>query len=164
MFTDVNIYLPFARSTPQFGIIALALTFVVLTGEIELVFRSFMALETAAFCLSVQAGVPWPIALVLAFATGAACDWVNVVLLVITIGTSFLFRGLKLVLMWGTAVPLTADLFPALHAIFREPLFGVPIQTLWRVVVPIATWILCSTGPGSARLCFWSATTRSVPG
>lgn len=150
VFTNVNIYLAFAQTTPQFGIIALALTFVVITGEIDLSFPSIMALGTAAFCLSVQAGVPWPLALIVAFATGAACGWVNGVLvswlnipsLVITIGTSFLFRGLELVLMNGTGVPLTADLFPALHAIFREPLFGVPIQTLWMIIILIATWIL----------------------
>lgn len=150
VFTNIKIYLAFAQTTPQFGIIALALTFVVITGEIDLSFPSIMALGTAGFCLCVAQGVPWPLALIVAFAIGAACGWINGALvsrlnipsLVITIGTSFLFRGLELVLMNGTGVPLTADLFPALHAIFREPLFGVPIQTLWMVLLLIGTWLL----------------------
>src|SRR5271169_5059774 len=51
VFTNVDIYLAFAETTPQFGIIALSLTFVVITGEIDLSFPSVMALGTAVFCL-----------------------------------------------------------------------------------------------------------------
>jgi simple sugar transport system permease protein len=150
VFTNVDIYKAFAQTTPQFGIIALALTFVVITGEIDLSFPSIMALGTATFCLLAQAGAPWPVALVAAFVVGAMCGWVNGTLvarlnipsLVITIGTSFLFRGLELVLMNGTGVPLTADQYPALHAIFREPVFGIPVQTLWMIGVAIALWVL----------------------
>jgi simple sugar transport system permease protein len=150
VFTDIDIYKAFAQTTPQFGIIALALTFVVITGEIDLSFPSIMALGTATFCLLAQAGIPWPLALLGAFAVGAMCGWINGTLvarlnipsLVITIGTSFLFRGLELVLMNGTGVPLTADQYPALHAIFREPFLGIPVQTLWMIAVAIALWIL----------------------
>lgn len=150
VFTNIDIYKAFAQTTPQFGIIALALTFVVITGEIDLSFPSIMALGTAAFCLLAQAGVPWPIALLGAFAVGAICGWVNGSLvarlnipsLVITIGTSFLFRGLELVLMNGTGVPLTAELYPELHALFREPVFGVPVQTLWMVAIAVLLWLL----------------------
>jgi simple sugar transport system permease protein len=81
---------------------------------------------------------------------GGICGWINGTLvarlnipsLVITIGTSFLFRGLELVLMNGTGVPLTADQYPALHAMFREPVFGVPVQTLWMIGVAIVLWVL----------------------
>jgi simple sugar transport system permease protein len=150
VFTNVDIYKAFAQTTPQFGIIALALTFVVITGEIDLSFPSIMALGTAAFCLLAQAGVPWPIALLGAFIVGGICGWINGALvarlnipsLVITIGTSFLFRGLELVLMNGTGVPLTADQYPALHAIFREPVLGIPVQTLWMIAIAIALWLL----------------------
>jgi simple sugar transport system permease protein len=152
VFTNVDIYVAFAQTTPIFGIIALALTLVVITGEIDLSFPSVMALGTAVFCLGVTHwGWPWWAALVAAFVTGAICGWLNGALvarlnipsLVITIGTQFLFRGLELVLMNGTGVPLTADLYPELHALLREPLFGVfPIQTVWMVVAGIAMWLL----------------------
>jgi len=150
VFTNIDIYKAFAQTTPQFGIIALALTFVVITGEIDLSFPSIMALGTATFCLLAQAGMPWPLALLGAFVVGAICGWINGTLvarlnipsLVITIGTSFLFRGLELVLMNGTGVPLTADQYPALHAIFREPVLGVPVQTLWMIAVAVALWVL----------------------
>ena len=114
------------------------------------------------------AGARWP-----AFATGAVCGWINGALisrlnipsLVITIGTSFLFRGLELVLMNGTGVPLTADKFPALQAMFREPLFGVlPVQTRVDGGARRVICGCCSTAPASAPMSSWSATTRPAPG
>jgi simple sugar transport system permease protein len=151
VFTDIDIYLAFAETTPLFGIVALSLTFVVITGEIDLSFPSVMALGTAAFCLvTAYGGAPWQIGLICAFATGAVCGLINGLLvaalnipsLVITIGTGFLFRGLELVLMGGTGVPMTADQYPQMHALLREPVFGFPVQTLWMIVILIAEWIL----------------------
>lgn len=150
VFTNQNIYIAFAQTTPQFGIIAIALTFVVITGEMDLSFPSIMALGTAVFCLLAQGGLAWPLALVAAFGTGALCGWINGTLvawlnipsLVITIGTSFLFRGLELVLMDGTGVPLTAQQYPEMHAIFRSSPFGIPVQTLWMVAILIGAWFL----------------------
>jgi simple sugar transport system permease protein len=151
VFTDVDIYLAFAQTTPQFGIIALGLTFVVITGEIDLSFPSIMALGTAAFCLvTAYGGAPWYVGLIVAFLTGALCGfingmlvaWINIPSLVITIGTSFLYRGLELVLMNGTGVPLTADKYPQMHALLRLPIAGVPVQTIWMIGILIALWVL----------------------
>ena len=150
VFLDVDIYKAFAETTPLFAIIALALTFVVITGEIDLSFPSIMALGTAVFCLVDQAGVPQPLALLAGFATGAVCGWVNGALisrlnipsLVITIGTSFLYRGIELVLMNGTGVPLTADKFPVLQAVFNSHLFGIPVESLWAVLFAVICWVL----------------------
>ena len=151
VFTNRDIYLAFAETTPQFGILALSLTFVVITGEIDLSFPSVMALGTAVFCLvSAHAGAPWYVGLACGLLAGAACGLVNGLLvaainipsLVITIGTGFLFRGLELVLMGGSGVPLTAELYPQMHALLRATYFGVPVQTLWMVAILIAEWIL----------------------
>jgi simple sugar transport system permease protein len=150
VFLDVDIYKAFAETTPLFGLIALALTFVVIAGEIDLSFPSIMALGTAVFCLLVKAEVPQWLAIIAGLATGALCGWINGALvsrlnipsLVITIGTQFLYRGVELVLMNGTGVPLTSDQFPALSAAFTMQIFGVPIETLWTVLAAIALWLL----------------------
>jgi simple sugar transport system permease protein len=151
VFTDIDIYRAFAETTPQFGIIALSLTFVVITGEIDLSFPSVMALGTATFCLTTAyGGAPWWIGVLVGFATGVGCGLLNGFLvaslnipsLVITIGTQFLFRGLELVLMNGTGVPLVQDKYPEMHALLREPLFGLPTQTLWMVAILIVEWFL----------------------
>lgn len=149
VFTNVNIYAAFAQSTPQFGVIALALTFVVITGEIDLSFPSIMALGTAAFVLTVST-VGVPVALILALLTGAVCGLINGLLvsrlnipsLVITIGTSFLYRGLELVLMNGSGVPLTAQEYPGMHMLLRESVFGFPVQTLWMIGLCAVLWVL----------------------
>ena len=70
VFTDIDIYIAFAQTTPSFGVIAIALTFVVITGEIDLSFPSIMAIGTAAFALvTAYGGLPWYLGLVAAFAT-----------------------------------------------------------------------------------------------
>ena len=150
VFLDIDIYKAFAQTTPLFGVIALALTFVVITGEIDLSFPSIMALGTAAFCLSAKAGMPDVLALAIGFATGALCGYINGALiarlnipsLVITIGTSFLYRGTELILMNGTGVPLTEDKYPIEHMLFNSAPFDFPIQTIWCLVIAVALWIL----------------------
>ena len=150
VFLDVDIYSAFAETTPLFGIIALALTFVVITGEIDLSFPSIMALGTAVFCLAAEAGWPHGLALLAGLATGAACGWLNGTLvarlnipsLVITIGTSFLYRGLELILMNGTGVALTPDKYPAMQAVFNSHVGGVPVQSLWALLFAAMLWVL----------------------
>lgn len=150
VFLDPDIYAAFAETTPLFAVIALALTFVVITGEIDLSFPSIMALGTAIFCLVAQAGLPHWLGLVAGFATGAACGWLNGTLiarlnipsLVITIGTSFLYRGIELILMNGTGVPLTAEHYPAMQMIFNSSLLGVPVQSLWALLLAAIMWVL----------------------
>jgi simple sugar transport system permease protein len=150
VFLDADIYAAFAQTTPLFAVIALSLTFVVITGEIDLSFPSVMALGTAAFCLIVQAGMPQWVGLAGGFATGAVCGWINGALvarlnipsLVITIGTSFLYRGVELVLMNGTGVPLTVDKYPTMHLIFNSSPYGVPIQSLWTLLIAAVLWVL----------------------
>ena len=150
VFLDIDIYKAFAQTTPLFGIIALALTFVVITGEIDLSFPSIMALGTAMFCLMSKAGVPDYLALLIGFATGALCGWINGALiarlnipsLVITIGTSFLYRGTELILMNGTGVPLTEDNYPLGHLLFNSTPFGFPVQSIWCIVIAGLLWLL----------------------
>ncbi|HEX4768179.1 MAG TPA: ABC transporter permease [Lichenihabitans sp.] len=150
VFLDVDIYKAFAETTPLFAIIALGLTFVVITGEIDLSFPSIMALGTAVFCLADQSGLPQPLAVLAGFLTGAACGWLNGALisrlnipsLVITIGTSFLYRGIELVMMNGTGVPLTADKFPVLQAVFNSHPFGFPVETMWAILFAVICWVL----------------------
>ena len=149
------------------------LTFVVITGEIDLSFPSIMALGTAAFCLDHRL---WRRALVdrprlragdrrgCGLLNGLLVAKLNIPSLVITIGTSFLYRGLELVLMNGTGVPLTADKYPAMHALLRASVFGVPVQTHVDDRHPHRRSGSCSTAPGSAPMCSWSATIRPARG
>src|SRR5208337_1235878 len=78
VFTNLDIYRAFAQTTPQFGIVAVSLTFVVITGEIDLSFPSVMALGTAAFCLvTAYGGAPWWVGIICGLGTGVLCGLVN---------------------------------------------------------------------------------------
>ncbi len=151
VFTNVKIYAAFAQTTPQFGIIALALTFVVITGEIDLSFPSIMALGTAAFCIvSAYGGMPWYVGLAVGFGTGAACGLINGLLVAKLEHSLAGHHHRHLVPLSrartrpderhrraadGRAVPADARLF-------REPVFGFPVQTLWMVIIAAVLWVL----------------------
>jgi predicted ABC-type sugar transport system permease subunit len=51
-------------------------------------------------------------------------------------------RGIELVLMNGTGVALRANTYPVMSTIFTAAPFGIPIQTIWAVVIGIALWLL----------------------
>ena len=150
VFTNLDIYRAFAQTTPQFGIIALALTFVVITGEIDLSFPSIMALGVAAFCLATAYG-----RVLGRSASSARLRRASLADFSTASGRQAqhslaghhhrdvcLYRGLELVLMNGTGVPLTADKYPEMHALLRASIFGVPVQTLWMIGILAAFWVL----------------------
>lgn len=93
-------------------IIALAMAMLIVAGEIDLSIAATMALSSLAMGLAMQAGAPLPVMLLAAFATGAACGWLNGWLvtrrglpsIVVTIGTLSLYRGLALVLLGDQAI------------------------------------------------------------
>lgn len=150
VFLDWDIYKAFAETTPLFAIPALALTFVVITGEIDLSFPSIMALGTAMFCQVCEAGYPHILGLAAGLATGLACGWLNGTLvawlgipsLVVTIGTSFLYRGTELVIQNGTGVPLTDEKYATELAVFTSHPFDFPVETLWTIGLAAVLWVL----------------------
>jgi rhamnose transport system permease protein len=93
-------------------LVALPMTAIVVTGEIDLSVASVVGLSSVLFGLLHQAGVPLPVAVAGAVAAGAVCGVVNGVLvaylglpsLAVTIGTLALFRGLAVGLLGTAAV------------------------------------------------------------
>ena len=167
---------PSPRRRRMFGIIALALTFVVITGEIDLSLpldhgarhRGLLPRRHANGGLPLvrrRCSPPSPPA---RSAAGSTASWWR--------GSTsprwsspsapqFLFRGLELVLMNGTGVPLTADAYPQLHAIFREPLFGVlPVQTVWMVLPRGRALVAAQPHPFRRAMSSSSATIRPARG
>ena len=146
VFLKPSIYLAFASTTPLFLIIALALTFVIITGEIDLSFPAVMALSMMSFAWVFQNGGFLGAAFLAAIVTGALAGAFNGYLVakmgipavVITIGTSFLFRGLELAAMSGSGFPLTDPaLDPLRQVLVGRIFFGIPMQFIWVVVFAI---------------------------
>ena len=99
-FFSYNIYQAFMSTTPFFAIVALPLTMVIITGEIDLSFLSIMSFGMLIFAsLLLMTGNLW-ISLAAALAGGLLAGmlngWITVAFgvpsLVVTIGTQFFWR------------------------------------------------------------------------
>lgn len=149
-FLGDRIYLSFAETTPFFAIIALPLTMVIVTGDMDLSFPSIMALGMVGFVAiwnltgSVVLGTAAAL-LVGALAglfNGLLVTYLGIPSLVATIGTQFFFRGLTLVLVDGRSYALVdTQSSPAYDVLVGRP-FGIPMEFVWLVLAAIATWLL----------------------
>ena len=141
-YLSFNIYRSFMISIPFFGLMAMAATFVVTLGEIDLSFPSIAGFSGWVFAASYIATDSFVIALLLSVATGAFAGLINGLLvtkvgipsIVATIGTMFLWRGLVNVVTQGHGIPISKINDNPLHPFFTGEAFGIiPAQFLWFV-------------------------------
>jgi rhamnose transport system substrate-binding protein len=137
------------RASAEVGLLAIALTPVILTGGIDLSVGSLLALCAVVFGIaSREAG--WPIALAAgaAVATGVAAGSLNAALvsllgvppLIVTLGTFSLFRGLAEA---ATAGVRNYSNFPAGFLFLGQGTIGfVPAQAVVLVAVAAGFWLL----------------------
>lgn len=149
-FFSYNIYRAFMSTTPFFAIVALPMTMVVVTGEIDLSFTSIMSFGMLVFAtLLTLTGNLWLAAaacLLAGFLAGLLNGYLIVTFgvpsLVVTIGTQFFWRGVVQVLTGGNGTSLlpTRDTF--FYNLLVGRLFGaIPMQMVWTVVIAILTWV-----------------------
>lgn len=148
-FLAGDIYISFMTTTPYFAMIALPLTLVVITGEIDLSFPSIMALGMTAFdVVYIGTGNYW-IAFIACLLAGLASGYLNGVLivrlgvpsLVATIGTQFLWRGVVLVVTNGQGLGMTALEKTFLHDALVGRIGGViPMQFVWTIAITAILW------------------------
>jgi ribose/xylose/arabinose/galactoside ABC-type transport system permease subunit len=137
------------RHSVEIGLLAVALTPVILTGGIDLSVGSLLGLCAICFGkLWRDAGVPLPWAIVATLGLGAAAGAVNAALitrlrlppLIVTLGTYSLFRGLAEAITRGVD---TFTNFPAgFLALGQERWLGMPAQLPVFIVVVVAVWVL----------------------
>jgi ribose transport system permease protein len=127
------------------GIMAVGMTFVIVTGEIDLSVGSIYVLASTVVGVLLEHGMDWELALVIGMAIGAAAGLVNGLITVtlglpsfiVTLGTLSVFRGVAL--LSTNASPINLD--SAHHNIDQFSLlgngtwFGIPMQLLILVVV-----------------------------
>jgi simple sugar transport system permease protein len=130
---------------------AIPLTLVVITGEIDLSFPSIMALSMCAFAKTVAAGAPIAVGVVAAIVMGLVCGYINGYLvtffnipsLVITIGTQFLFLGLELAWTNGSGADLTGGKYGTISKILvGRTFFGIANQFWWTLLSAGALWFI----------------------
>ncbi len=148
-FLAPDIYVSFMTTTPYFALMAVPLTLVVITGEIDLSFPSIMAFGMAGFdVVYLATGSMW-LGFITCLLCGMAAGYFNGLLvvkvgmpsLVATIGTQFLWRGVVLIITSGEGLDMTAIEHTGLVNVLVGKIGGViPMQFIWTIVVAAAAW------------------------
>ena len=146
-FLSKDIYLSFMSTIPFITIVAVGMTLVVVTGEMDLSFASNMAMSGFVFAVvSESTG-----SVLLGFVTGIFCGCLigalngivivgtGVPAIVATIGFDFLWRGCVMLLSGGTALALGFLRESSAASFFIGRIYGIPIQALWAVVFAVFT-------------------------
>ena len=161
-FTRFDIYYSFMSTIPFSGIMALAITFVIITGEMDLSFPSIMGYSAWVFSklinVLIQMGMNPNQVILLAtlgcFVTGLAAGALNgfivnrvrIPSLVATIGTMFFWRGMVNVCGQGFGLSLVSVNQTFLFKAFVGRLGGL-------VVLNDHTSTVSGPGPSSAPIC-----------
>ena len=141
-FLSGDIYVSFMSTTPYFALMAIPLTLVIITGQIDMSFPSIMAFGMCAYDLVfVASGSVW-LGFIACLAGGLLAGYLNGIIivkigipsLVATIGTQFFWRGVVMVLTNGQGLGMTpvkdTILYPALVGRIGEI---VPAQFIWTI-------------------------------
>jgi simple sugar transport system permease protein len=159
VFTRFDIYYSFMSTIPFSGIMALAITLVIVAGEMDLSFPSIMGFSGWVFAklsnVMIDGGMNPELVIVIAmlacFVTGILGGVLNGTLvvkvripsLVATIGTMFFWRGLVNVCGQGYGESLVPVNETVLFKIFVGRLGGlVPAQAIWMLCLGFGFWLL----------------------
>jgi rhamnose transport system permease protein len=134
--------------------IALPMTFVIVTGEIDLSVASTLGLSSVLLGVLTKAGMPFEFAMVVCLVVGLVCGAVNGLLvtvvglpsLAVTIGTLALFRGIAVGLLGTTAI---TD-FPFFWQNLAQQRFGtsgIPVIMVLVAVLVIVFAVLLHATP-----------------
>jgi len=130
------------RLTTEVGLIALPMTFIIITGGIDLSVGSIVGLCAILLGYSWKVfGLPLPLAIGFSLLVGAAAGFLNGIVitkvkvppLIMTIATLALYRGLAEGISQARSVRGYPDWF---YFVGQENLFGVPAQ-LWLLLIAI---------------------------
>lgn len=141
------------RASVEIGLIALGMTFVIMTTGIDLSVGSLLALASVTIGFSYQAGYPFPLSIFLGIIVGILGGLFNGLLIVygklhpfvVTLGTYSFYRGIA----YATTDAGAVSVFPESYAyVGRAYVLGVvPVQVVILIIATILIWILSKKTP-----------------
>lgn len=128
-------------------VMAVAMTFVLISGGIDLSVGSMSALGGVVAAMALVRGVPIPIAIVLGLLAGAGIGTVvgllisraRIPALIVTLGALYIVRGVDLVITGGVQIFPLPD---AYNQLGLGNFFNVPLLVIYAVVVGIGAHVL----------------------
>ena len=135
------------RQVSEIGMISIPLTFLLLSGHMDLSVGSIVGVCGVSTGMILRAGGSIPLALLAGIAAGTAVGFLNGLIVgklkiqavVVTIGTQVLFRGLCYILTSGRAV---SGYPAAFFTLGTGDVLGVPISGIVLLVMYAAAWLV----------------------
>lgn len=148
-FLQANNLMNLMRQLIINGFIALGMTFVILTGGIDLSVGSTLALTSAIFAGLLQNGMNTGFAILIAVGLGLILGLINGILItkgklapfIVTLATMTIFRGLTLVYTDGRPIAGPKDNF-AFKFLGKGQFFGIPFQVILFILAFLCLWII----------------------
>jgi len=147
--TDTNL-LNILRQIAPLMIVAVAMTFVITTAGIDLSVGSILALVNALAAISLQAGIPWPVVVVLMLVLGAFIGAIQgffiayegIPAFIVTLAGLSAIRGTALLLTKGYSIPVDPE--SLFNVIGRGWVFGIPMPAIIAVAVLVIGYLVFS--------------------
>jgi simple sugar transport system permease protein len=141
------------RQSAPLLIVAAAMTFVITTGGIDLSVGSVLALSATLSAASLQAGIPWPLTILLMLGLGALTGLIQgyfiayerIPSFIVTLAGLSVIRGLALLITGGYSIPVEPS--SPFTAIGRAWIFGVPAPALIAIVLLMAAFVTFNETP-----------------
>lgn len=142
-FLSVTNLFNIARTTAMITVIAVAMTFVISAGELDLSVGSTTALAALICALVMQAGYPWPMAVVAAVASGLVVGSLNgffvtvigIPSFLVTLGMMQFIRGVDMRITYTNPVSISNQTFNGLFG--SGKLLGIPSLVIWSIVIAV---------------------------
>lgn len=142
-FLSVTNLFNIARTTAMITVIAVAMTFVISAGELDLSVGSTTALAALVCALVMQAGFGWPVAVVAAIASGLVVGMMNgffvtvigIPSFLVTLGMMQFIRGVDMRITYTNPVSISNQTFNGLFG--SGKLLGIPSLVIWSVVIAV---------------------------
>ncbi|PND21616.1 ABC transporter permease [Ensifer sp. MMN_5] len=135
------------RQSAPLLVVAAAMTFVITTGGIDLSVGSVLALTATLSAAALQAGLPWPLAILLMLMLGGIVGVIQgyfiayerIPAFIVTLAGLSVIRGFALLITGGYSIPI--DPASPFVAIGRAWVFGIPAPALIAVAVLAAAYV-----------------------
>lgn len=131
------------------GLIAFGMTFVILTGGIDLSVGSILALSSAIAAIMMTSGIDPILAVIIGVLLGAVFGALNGILVskgnlapfIVTLATMTIFRGLTLVFTDGKPVTGLGDSY-AFQLFGKGYFLGIPVPAVTMIIAFVILWFL----------------------
>lgn len=141
------------RQSAPILIVAVAMTFVITAGGIDLSVGSILGLVNALAAIALAASLPWPLVVIAMLMLGGGIGAMSgyfiafegIPAFIVTLAGLSAIRGLALLLTEGYSVPISSDLF--FVEIGRGWLFGIPFPALIAILVAAAGFLALAHTP-----------------